>query len=174
MTRFRDGSRLCHLAFIMGLACMKAVITLSFVYIRSPQLCTYLDGLYSRKTTGRLLANVCERTKSIFAICGHVKTLTQTNSNFIFHCQEPSGKKEKQNKTHNKPASAYLQGPGSVRETDRDTWSRCCPRRPHISRTQPSTRLQLIRLFYLLSTFFHQRIHPLKSWQKSVESTDCM
>lgn len=40
MTRFRDGSRPYHLAFITGLACIKAVVTLSF-----KQLCTYLVSL---------------------------------------------------------------------------------------------------------------------------------
>lgn len=38
------------------------------------------------------------------------------------------------------------------------------------TRVQPSTHLQLIRLFII---FFYQRIYPLKTWQKKVESNDC-
>lgn len=50
---------------------------------------------------------------SIFAICGHLKTLTQTNLNFIFLLSRAI---RKEKKTHNKPASAYLRSLGLFRK----------------------------------------------------------
>lgn len=110
---------------------------------------------------------------SIFPVCGHLKTLTQTNLNFTSRCQKPS---EKEKKKHNTVNPLRLTSEARVCSGNRQrysTWSCCCPWHPHVSRTQPSTHLQLIRLFYLLSSFFHQRIHTLKLWQKSEESADC-